>query len=202
LIDLAVNEDLSIDYLGIYEDTITWQGDVTEDNVMVIASLFNPVANQGYADPPSGNPFEAHFADATAAAIPGETGYNEVNEDFTHTVLVEEATATWCQYCPDMAHALYAIYESEDYPFYFVALVDDKNPDAAQRNDEFNIAGYPTAIFDGGRRVYVGGNPAQYVYRQRIEACGESDPHELNLSVSVEWMGGGELEIDISITNN
>jgi len=201
-LDFAFNDDISIDYLDTYEDTIVWEGDVQENNAIVFAAVFNAEWYQGYARPPSQKPFDAHYNDAAAGTTPGTTDYNQVTEDFTHTVFVEEGTATWCPYCPDMANALYSIYQSGDYPYYFVALVDDKFPGGAQRlRNEYNIYGFPTSFFDGGRKVYVGGNPSETPYRQRIEQCGAGDVHELNLTLSVTWLGAGDLQIDISITN-
>ena len=128
-LDFAINEQLSIEYLGTYSKQVTWNAqeagysNVQEDNLMVIAAVFNPDVNEGYANPPSKNPFDAHYVDAAAGAKPGETGSNIVKENFTHTVFVEEATAQYCPYCPAMAEALNNISKSDDYPFYFVALI-------------------------------------------------------------------------------
>lgn len=198
----AHNGAISIEPGDTYTNSITWNGDVTEQNVMVIAVVFNSESHQGYANPPSGNPFTAYYTDATAAAHPGETGYNVVNEDFTHSVFVEEATATWCPYCPAMATALYNIYNSGDYPWYFTALVSDMNSQAAQRLNEYNTYGYPTAFFDGGYQVYVGGSSSESVYRTRIQTCGDRAVPPLNLSVSVEYIGSGDLQIDVAILND
>lgn len=199
----AFNSDISIDPQDTYQNTMTWNGDVSEGNAMVIAAVFNSESHQGFAYPPSSNPFTAHYTDATAAAAPGQTGYNSVTWNFTHTVLVEEATATWCQYCPAMAETLYAIYETGAYPWYFVALVDDMNSQAASRlRSEYNIYGFPTAFFDGGYQVYVGGSTVQSNYRTRIINCGKRVVPDLNLSVSVTYMGAGSLQIQVNIKNN
>jgi len=198
----AYNGAISIDPADTYTNSITWNGDITESNAMVMAVVFNSESHQGYANPPAGNPFTAYYTDATAAATPGNTGYNVVNEDFTHSVFVEEATATWCPYCPAMANTLNAIYESGDYPWYFVALVADMNSQAAGRLNEYNTYGYPTAFFDGGYKVYVGGSSVESVYRTRIVASGERVVPALNLSVSVSYIGSGDLQIDVAITNN
>lgn len=198
----AYNGAISIDAGDTYTNSWTWNGDVSESNVMVMAVVFNSESHQGYANPPSGNPFTAYYTDATAAATPGNTGYNVVNEDFTHTVFVEEATATWCPYCPAMATALYNIYNSGDYPWYFTALVSDMNSQAAQRLGEYNVYGYPTAFFDGGYQVYVGGSSSESVYRSRIQNSGHRVVPDLNLSVSVSYIGSGDLQIDVDITNN
>lgn len=198
----AVNEIISIDPADTYHKSVTWNGDISESNAMVIAAVFNSEPHQGYAYPPSSNPFTAYYTDATAAATPGNTGYNTVTSEFTHTVLVEEATATWCQYCPAMANTLYAIYQSGDYPWYFVALVADMNTQAASRLNEFNTYGYPTAFYDGGYQVNVGGSTSEPVYRTRIVNCGHRAVPDLNLSVSVSYIGSGDLQIVVDITNN
>ena len=46
---------------------------------------------------------------------------------FTHTVLGEFGTATWCGYCPYAHGALKQIYSEGYYPFYYVTMVGDKN---------------------------------------------------------------------------
>ena len=200
---LADDEDLSIQYQDTFSKSITWTGDVQENNVLVMAAVFNQEPNTTYAYPPSKNPFEAHYVDAAAAAAPGNTSYNTVNENFTHTVFVEEGTATWCQYCPAMASALLGVYESKLYPFYYVSLIDDKSPDAPVRlRTDYNIYGFPSAFFDGGYKVYVGGDSNQGQYKTRIKQCGKRDVQELNLTLSVDYIGSGDLKINISITNN
>lgn len=200
---LADDEDLSIQYQDTFSKSITWTGDVQENNVLVMAAVFNQEPNTTYAYPPSKNPFEAHYVDAAAAAAPGNTSYNTVNENFTHTVFVEEGTATWCRYCPAMASALLGVYESKLYPFYYVSLIDDKSPDAPVRlRTDYNIYGFPSAFFDGGYKVYVGGDSNQGQYKTRIKQCGKRDVQELNLTLAVDYIGSGDLKINVSITNN
>ncbi len=208
-LDFAYNDVLSIDYLDTYSDTIIWNGnqagygDIHMNNIMVIAAVFNPEVNKGYADPPFSNPFEAHYADAVAGATSGDTGSNTVNDSFTHTVFVEVATATSCPYCPAMAEALNGVDESGEYPFFFVSLVGDKNQVANDYLKQvYNKKYVPTAFFDGGRNVLVGGYDDENKYISRIESYGQKDVHELDFTVSLEWMGDSNLQIDISITNN
>jgi thiol-disulfide isomerase/thioredoxin len=207
-LDYAIDETLSINYLDTYNTEVTWNAqeagysNVKENNIIVIAAVFNPEINKGYAYPPSRNQFDAHYVDAAAGATPGNIGYNQVTEDFTHTVFVEEATATWCPYCPPMAEALNDVYQSKDYPMYFVALIADKSDAALVKlQQEYNLYGYPTAFFDGGYKVLVGGYDSESYYRNRVERSGQRDVHELNLSISVEWLGAGVLGIDVSIEN-
>jgi thiol-disulfide isomerase/thioredoxin len=207
-LDFAINEELSIDYLETYITNITWNAidagykNVKQDNIIAIAAVFNPEINQGYANPPSKNPFDAYYVDAAAGATPGNTGYNQVTENFTHTVFAEEATATWCPYCPAMAEALNNVYQSGDYPFYFVALVADENDNAEDRLVlDYNLYGYPTTFFDGGYKVLVGGYDQESYYKTRIVTCGKRDVHDLDLSISVQWLGEGVLGIEVSIKN-
>ena len=199
----AYDGTISLEYLDTFEETIIWDGDVEEENVMVMAAVFNAGAHVGYANPPDGNPFEAHYTDASAAAIPGEVGYNTVTDEFSHTVFVEEGTATWCHNCPDMAEVLHTVYASGDYPFYYVALIDDKSPGAPERLiNDYNRLGFPTAFFDGGYEVLIGSDTTEQECRDAIESCGQADVHELNITLSVEYIGDGDLQIDIHITND
>lgn len=208
-LDFAFNDKVSIPYGETYNTTLTWNpstegySGITEGNIMAIAVLFNPEGKPAYAHPPMGNKFTAHYVDACAGSVPGGQGHNVVTDVFTHTVFVEEATATWCPYCPAMADALYSVYKSGSYPFYFVSLVGDKNTGSNDRlQDDYNIYGYPSAFFDGGVKVLVGGYEDEKYYQSRIESSGQRDVHDLNLSISVEWQQDSGLLIDLSITNN
>lgn len=198
---IPLNQQLSLDTLESYDNTFVWNGDVSEQNVLVMAAVFSPDWYQGYANQPN-NPFDAHYVDAAAASFPGETTYNFENATITHTVFVEEGTATWCPYCPAMAEALYTVYESGEYPFYFIALVDDKNSQAADRlRNDYNIYGFPTAFFDGGKSVIVGGDGTPSHYSSRIKTCGQRPTYDVNLSLSVEYIGNGDLQIHVTVTN-
>ena len=75
---------------------------------------------------------------------------SEEEVDFVHTVFVEEGTATWCSNCPTVSGYIHELYTSEDYRFYYVSMIDDKNTKAEDRLDEYNIIGYPTVFIDGG----------------------------------------------------
>lgn len=189
-LDYAYDEEISIaDSQGF---DIAWNpsviGDIQHDNLMVIATVFNDAPHQKYSYGEN-YPFNAYYADATAAAMPNQKGYNEVTEDFSHTVFAEEGTATWCPYCPNAAEALTDIYESNDYPFYFVALVGDKSDEAMSRlGNDYNMGGFPTTFFDGGNYLHVGASSGiEQQYRSYILSCGQREVPRLNMSVSLEW---------------
>jgi len=79
-LDYALNEPLSIDPDDTWTKTTLWNGNLYNDghghtfggidprNIMVIAAIFNATWHQGYADPPSGHPFNAYYVDETTAA--------------------------------------------------------------------------------------------------------------------------------------
>jgi thiol-disulfide isomerase/thioredoxin len=202
LFDFAYNDEISIRYLETYEDTINWQGDIEEDNVIVMAAVYNSDSIVNYADPPSGGPFNAHLVDAAAGAKPGTSDSNVVNDEFTHTVFCEKGTATWCPSCPSMASELNDVYESGEYPFYYVSMVVDESNDADYRMNDFSLYWLPTAFYDGGKEVVVGGGYGDEYHANLIESCGQRDVHELDLDLSVDWIAEGEMDITVSITNN
>jgi hypothetical protein len=94
------------------------------------------------------------------------------------------------------------IYETREYPFYFVALIGDKNEKAyARLKNDYNLYGYPTNLFDGGDHVVLGTSSENSLIN-RIKLCGLRDVHELDFILSVEWLDDRNLEIHVSITNN
>jgi len=77
-LDYAFNEPISISAGGSWSDSITWDGDgngfpsVTEDNLMIIAAVFNDEWHQGYSNPPSSYPFDAYYVDESVAYRVGD----------------------------------------------------------------------------------------------------------------------------------
>ncbi len=148
---------------------------------------------------------------STVNAIPYNEEIQTTSEDFTHTVLVEECTATWCPNCPYAAEALYNIYQSGDYPFYYVALVNDMDTVANERNREYSfgfvkVFAFPTIYVDGGDTNFVGReNTAELTeaqYRPLIEQEGARTPKQpINMTSSVSWDGDAKLTISITIKN-
>jgi hypothetical protein len=93
------------------------------------------------------------------------------NEDqnIIHTVFIEEGTETTCVNCPNVADILHKLYEDHTYNFYYISLINDTNPRAAERNwKDYNIYGYPTVFIDGGYKVIIGGNNPEKTYANAI----------------------------------
>lgn len=123
--------------------------------------------------------------------------------EFTHTVFIEEGTTTWCPNCPNAAEALYSLYESGEYPFYFVALVIDQNSVAQNRFwGHYRGKAIPTIFFDGGFNQTVGSGTTpeqtELRYRPYIEDAGARTVRPIELNTSV--IGHGDATLDITIT--
>ncbi len=212
LLDYAYDSSIVLNEGDSLKRTITWNGPaagysgITENNIMAIAAVYNSEWHQGYSRPNNQGldpyPFDAHYVDACAASDAGNSWPNESNEDFTHTVFVEEGTACWCEFCPKSADALDYIYENNGYPFFFVAMVVDRCGDAYSRMYyDLNIYGMPECYFDGGYEVFVRGTDTLSFYETRIESCGAREVPPLDLSVDLTWQGGGTITIDLFLKN-
>jgi hypothetical protein len=77
-LDWAFNEPVSISAGGSWSDSMTWDGSsngyssVTEDNLMIIAAVFNDEWHQGYSYPPNNYPFDAYYVDESAGYRVGD----------------------------------------------------------------------------------------------------------------------------------
>jgi len=139
-------------------------------------------------------------------------GYVQYTSEFTHTVFAEECTAQWCPNCPTASEALYNVYESGDYPFYYVVLVDDMTSIAEKRNRDysfgiFKIIAFPTVYFDGGDINMVGrGSTVQdteNAYRTLIEEEGQRTPKQpISLNTSAIWEENAKFTVTVTVTND
>ncbi|MCJ7570465.1 MAG: PKD domain-containing protein [Candidatus Thermoplasmatota archaeon] len=139
--------------------------------------------------------------------IPAQNTYlaadtNMGNSRDSHTVLGEESTAPWCQYCPSASYYLYQCYLM-GLDFYEVTLVDDVGNNAASgRIGELGVTGYPTVDFDGGYTHVVGGQTGTTLYVNAINACHARTVEDIDLSISAAWMGGGQIQISAVLHND
>jgi hypothetical protein len=126
----------------------------------------------------------------------------EQTKAFTHTMFAELGTELPCPNCHVAREALHKVYTSNDYPFYYVSLVDFVDPAAINRIDEYNICGYPTVWFDGGYRVEVGGIPeAEVYYRQHLTDCSLRDVTNIDVNLTAIWLGNAQIDIDVTVFN-
>jgi len=123
-------------------------------------------------------------------------------EDFTHTVFAEYGTTTTCPYCPGASSAMYSIYQSGDYPLYYVSLVGDKNSVAATRLYYLAARGVPVVYFDGGETNIVG-DVGEAQYRTIIEEMGAREVKlPIDMTTTVTWDGDAKITVTITLTNN
>jgi hypothetical protein len=146
-----------------------------------------------------------------AGALKVETEINKPNteeagERTTHTVLGEYGTATWCGYCKYAHGALKELFAEGQLDFYYVSLIEDKNPKARTRLvNDYNIRGYPTVYWDGGFDVDVGAGSipaAKATYTSSINSAGNRDVYDIEIDLEVDWLGGTEMEVAVEVHNN
>ncbi|MEC9354336.1 MAG: Ig-like domain-containing protein, partial [Candidatus Thermoplasmatota archaeon] len=133
-------------------------------------------------------------------------------EDFTHAVIGEEFTATWCVYCPSAAENLYKVWRPKsEYPddpyyddqFFFVALITDVNDKADDRAGDYpDFTGYPTVYFDGGDEKVEGGQSDTSNYEQAIDNCGSRADTDISLRISMQHLGDDRIAVQAYITWN
>lgn len=121
-------------------------------------------------------------------------------EDYTHTVLVEVGTATWCPSCPQSNDAWHTIYGGGAYDFEYTELVYDKNPVASARFYEFNPKYVPTSYWDGGEFVYPGTNMATFY--SYLDSSGAREVPDLVADLNATWLGSAQIQITYNVLNN
>jgi len=126
---------------------------------------------------------------------------------FTHTVFIEEGTTTWCPNCPVAAEALHGLYQNNSqFPFYYMALVLDRNKVASTRfSRHYGGQAIPTIFVDGGNITRVGGGgteqQTEQVYRGLIDECGARTVTPLNLTTKVVGHDNSKYDITVTVKN-
>jgi hypothetical protein len=134
------------------------------------------------------------------AATYRELSMRTAQTNYTHTVLVEVGTATWCPDCPYSNSAWHSIYGSENYDFEYTELVYDVNPVADSRFSEFNPMWVPTSYFDAGEFVYPGtDNDTFYSY---LNSSGSRVVPDLVADLDAAWFESTIIKIHYTVENN
>jgi hypothetical protein len=131
--------------------------------------------------------------------------YGSRGNEYTHTIVGEFCTATWCGYCKYAHGALKNLYAGGWHPFYYISLVDDENVHAANRIDEFEITGYPTVCWDGEYLKNAGAGSiegAMATYNSSIESCSDREVNDIDIDLDVTWNGNAEMDITVTVDNN
>jgi len=124
---------------------------------------------------------------------------NNNNQDFTHVVLVEEATATWCSNCPVVADVLHKEYNNSGKPdFYYISMVEDKNTKAHNRlYKDYNVLGFPTVFLDGGYGVIMGSSDFEKNFNEKLAEAKNRQTPKLIINLKTKW---NETRKEITIT--
>lgn len=100
-LDWGPGGDVNIPDGTRWEQSMTWNsvsagwGSISSSNIQATTAVFDSASVLTDAYPPYGYYFMAHYCDASAAATPGHPGSNATPSGYTHTVFIEEGTATW-----------------------------------------------------------------------------------------------------------
>jgi len=123
------------------------------------------------------------------------------SRDYTHTVLVEVGTATYCPSCPASNLAWHNIYGSGNYDFEYCEMVIDRNSVAnVHMNNNYNLYWVPTSYWDGGQFVYPGTNTGTFY--ANLNSAGARTVPDLVAELNIEWLGNAQIEISYDLTNN
>jgi len=125
----------------------------------------------------------------------------ETLDGYTHTVMVEACTASWCSPCATAASVMHDVFYTGDYDFYYVALVSDKNTYASGRCSELGVSSIPDYVFDGGYTRKVGSCAAS-VYISKLDSCGARDVSDIDLDLEITWNGDASIDVNLDVTNN
>jgi hypothetical protein len=204
-LDYAMIKGISIPDGQRYETSATWNsqtagyGNITQANIEAIAVVFDDLAvvTDGY--PPSGSWFNAYYTDASALAKAGAVGQNSTGSGYTHSVFIEEGTASWCGPCTSVRDWLYNL-ERTGMNFNMVALVQDRNAKASERVDTLGLGAFPTNYYDGGYRVAVGASN-QSTIATAINQTGARTTPGLDLIVSTKWQSTNTILVTVAIGN-
>jgi hypothetical protein len=121
-------------------------------------------------------------------------------KDYTHTVLIEVGTATWCPSCPASNTAWHNIYGGGNYDFEYCEMVVDKNSVADSHMNLYSLYWLPTSYFDGGQFVNVGTNYNNFY--NYLDQSGARSVPDLVADLEVEWQGNAKMEISYTVENN
>ena len=143
--------------------------------------LINDAADNGPVGDPSVDGSEPYYI-----RVKGEDDNGE--DDIFHTVFIEEATQTTCKNCPTIGKILSDLYENDEYDFYYVSMIEDKNSRAHDRlYDDYNILGFPTVFIDGGYKVLYGGLVGKSEFEKAIKNAELRAAPNIKVNLNAEY---------------
>lgn len=124
------------------------------------------------------------------------------DDEFFHSVFLEEASFTDCYYCPLVAEMLYELYSTGNYNFYYVTLIKTVEKATSRLDIDYNLFGLPTVFVDGGFRVLMGGLHDKSEYVQAIRDAEVRDVPKIKVTVNAKYENiTNKLSINIEVVN-
>ena len=133
--------------------------------------------------------------------IPEETGGEATGTRFFRRVLALDFTATWCQYCPNMAEALEKAQEERPGRIVDLSVHYSDALAAVEANEivkAFKISAYPSLVFDwDASSLFTEQQPSRMTaYVDAVLARGE-DASGLAMKTAIE---NGQLKVELRMT--
>ncbi len=125
---------------------------------------------------------------------------SEDSKDYTHTVMVEVGTATWCPSCPAANTFWHSTYAGGTYDFEYCEMVIDKNVEANDyMQNHYNLYWVPTNYFDGGAQLASGSTGLATL----LNAAGNREVYDIDAAITqCFWMEQSKIQVAVEITNN
>jgi len=115
------------------------------------------------------------------------TGNTNGDEDFIHTVFIEESTSVNCRYCPNVGAILENLESKHNYRFYYVSLILEDSKAKDYLSSIYNRYADPTVYIDAGYRVILGGLNPETNYTTAIQAAENRNVPQIHLNVTAEY---------------
>jgi hypothetical protein len=132
-----------------------------------------------------------------------DTNGNDNNiQNSSRFVFIELGTKIVCSECPKISIILNELYNSGDYPFYYISLPQD-NPKALERINDYNIWGYPTAYIDGGAATLVGSTIEKADFEKGILNATARTTPQVFINTIAQWNNQTNIiSINIAVENH
>lgn len=127
---------------------------------------------------------------------------NNGDQDFTHTVFIEESTSVNCRYCPNVGALLETLESSHNYRFYYISMILENSVAANYLSTIYNRFGDPTVYIDGGYKVIIGGTNPESDYTSAIQAAENRMIPKIKVTVNAEYKNStNTIETSVVVVN-
>ena len=133
----------------------------------------------------------------------GNGGGDDTGQAYTRFAFLElPKPKISCSECPKIAAMVDELYDSGDYPFYYVTLPEE-NDKAASRIKEYNVWGYPTIYIDGGYDLIIGSTVQKSMIGEKILSSTARQRTNLSVTVTAERKdNSNEMTLMVLIYNH